>query len=93
MLRRSGSLQFECFVEGCKALRKRGASDAECAFDNARFAANIAREVESPGCPLRKARITSKALLQKVRRSCGIWSVSGRASGCLHSSGVIFKTR
>jgi len=49
VLRRSGSLLFECFAEGSDALGKRGDSDAECTFDNARLTANIAREVESRG--------------------------------------------
>jgi hypothetical protein len=55
----SGSLQIECFVVGREALRKRGGSDAECAFDNARLATNIAREVEGRRLPFAKARITS----------------------------------
>ena len=51
-LQTSGSLQFERFTEERDCLRERTGAHTESSFDNARFAANVSREMEGSSLPL-----------------------------------------
>jgi hypothetical protein len=42
----SSRLGFESFIDDCDGFRERTGTDAESAFDNARLAADVLREVE-----------------------------------------------
>ena len=50
----SSGLIFEFFTEDCDGLRERTCTDAESSLDDARFAADVLREVEDCRLPLAK---------------------------------------
>jgi hypothetical protein len=49
---RSSRLEVEPFTDDCDGLRERRGTDAESAFDDARLAADVLREVEDRGLAL-----------------------------------------
>jgi hypothetical protein len=56
-------LDFESFTDHHHNLRQRTGTDAESAFDDARLAADVLREVEDRRVAFARARITSNPVI------------------------------